>query len=424
MKKETMINLLRHFSRILAGLLFLYSGFVKGIDPLGSAYKFNDYFEAFGLSFMMPISLSLSFFLSAAEFLLGAALITGLRMRVFAWLSLLFMSFFTILTFYLAIKNPVSDCGCFGDAIILTNWQTFYKNLIINIFVGFVFFQREHYKRLWSSILEYIMLAIIFVSFILFSWYNYNHLPLIDYRPYKVGTHIPSAMLVPEGAAVDVYKTIFYYKNLKTGEVKEFNDKNYPWQDTLNWSFSSYESKLVSKGFEPTIHDFSLKTNSGIDTTEQILAAQGYTFFLVSYELDVANYNALVKADEFAIAAAKKGLGFYCLTSATAESIEAFKIKSNVHYSFLSTDKIPLKTIVRSNPGLVLIKGGTILANWHYNDIPSTKFLDGDIMSELMNSSRERSETYFFWFIVATCFLTLSISGTVLSKICFKKKNK
>ncbi|OFY89845.1 MAG: hypothetical protein A2236_03880 [Bacteroidetes bacterium RIFOXYA2_FULL_33_7] len=208
---------IRLISRLFVGLLFTFSGFVKSVDPLGSTYKFTDYFTAFGMGWAESLSLPLAIILSTAEFIVGLNLIFGFRIKISAWLALLFMAFFTPLTLVLAIDNPVTDCGCFGDALILTNWKTFWKNIIILIPTLIVFFGRAKIKSYFSTIAQWSISVFLIVLIVGFQFYNLKHLPVIDFRPYSVGSYLPDKMVYPENAAPDEYKTLFYYKNTKTG---------------------------------------------------------------------------------------------------------------------------------------------------------------------------------------------------------------
>ena len=200
------MNFIKHLSRIIFGITFIFSGFVKGIDPFGSAYKFTDYFNAMGLEGLLWAAFSLGIILAFAEFMIGVAFLFNWWMKLFSWLGLFFMAFFLPLTLWIALKNPVTDCGCFGDALVITNWETFYKNIILVIFALIVFKYRnakksdtqKKYSFLLSSIAGIVYIAIVFQS--------YNHLPLFDFRPFKVGVNIPDAMSTPEGSPKEIYE--------------------------------------------------------------------------------------------------------------------------------------------------------------------------------------------------------------------------
>jgi len=374
------MKIVRLISRLFVGLLFMFSGFVKAIDPLGSTYKFTDYFRAFGMEWAEPIALALGFLLSAAEFIIGFGLFFNLKLKFSSWGALLFMLFFTPLTLILAIYNPVTDCGCFGDALKITNWQTFWKNIIILIPTIIVFISKNKIK---SFLTPKFQLAILFVAFIginLFSYYCYSHLPIIDFRPYKIGTHIPDKMIVPEGAPQDVYETIFKYQNLKTKEIKEFNQTNYPWQDTLNWKWVDSKSILIKEGYHAPIHDFVIESPEDGDITDLILEDENYSFLLIAYKLPESSTANQKEINELANFCNKTGYKFYCVTSSGEEEINKFKSINNVQYAFCSADEITLKTMIRSNPGLVLLKKGTVIGKWHNNDIPTIEEFKSSIL--------------------------------------------
>jgi uncharacterized membrane protein YphA (DoxX/SURF4 family) len=363
------MKILHMISRIVVGIVFVFSGFVKAIDPLGSTYKFTDYFNAFGLGFISPVVLPLAILLSSVELLMGISLLLGYRMKVTSWAVILFMSFFTVLTFILALTNPVTDCGCFGDALILTNWQTFGKNIVLMMFVIIIFRDRKYYQQIIGTVTEWSVLGLFFAGTVVLSVYNLNHLPFIDFRPFSKGANIPAEMIVPENMPADIYDTKLLYKNKASGKQEIFSIENFP-DDSL-WEFVSQESKLVSKGYEPPIHDFSISAPNGHDITEIVLKNPGYTFLLVSYNLNKANQEGLSKADKLnKIAQSLDNLNFYALTASTNADTRKVIDKLKLSYDFNNVDETVLKTIIRANPGLLLIKNGTVLANWHYNDFP------------------------------------------------------
>ncbi|HBL77410.1 MAG: hypothetical protein A2W90_21425 [Bacteroidetes bacterium GWF2_42_66] len=369
------MKIVQQLTRILLGITFVFSGFVKGIDPWGSAYKFTDYFTSFGWDSLVNLAFPLGILLAAAEFAIGVALIFKLWMRFTSWVALLFMAFFTALTLYIAITNPVTDCGCFGDALVLTNWQTFYKNLVFIGLAIFIFRNRTKYENKDGMILPLVFSGMTLIVYFYFVDYSYNHLPLIDFRPYKVGTNIPEAMQIPEGAPKDVYKTIFKYKNKETGKIKTFTEENYPWQDTLLWEYVSMESKLVKAGYKAPIHDFRMESEGGEDVKDFFLYDEGYTFILVAYNLLKTNREAMQKVNELAKHASANNMQFIGMTSSARDEINSFVTETGASFEFFNCDEITLKTIIRSNPGLLLLKKGTIIAKWHYNDIPDDKKL-------------------------------------------------
>lgn len=363
-----------HVARVLLGLVFIFSGFVKGIDPWGIAYKFTDYLNAWGMESLTSLAFPLGILLSVSEFVIGIALLFNVFISLFSLFALLVMGFFTVLTLVVAIQNPVTDCGCFGDALILTNWQTFYKNILFSAFAIIVFAYRRKYRPQHFQLIPPIMGVATVAVFLYLIDYSYNHLPIIDFRPYKIGVNIPEGMAVPENAPQDVYENTFYYKNKNTGEVKQFNQDNYPWQDTINWEFESMDDPvLVQKGYEPPIHNFIIETPDGEDIKDFFLYDENYTFFFISHNLEKADLSNIDTINKLAHYSEKNGINFIGLTSSVPENIEQFIHENNIPFKLFNADEITLKTMIRSNPGLILIKNGTILDKWHYNDFPSVE---------------------------------------------------
>ncbi|MFZ0281276.1 MAG: BT_3928 family protein, partial [Bacteroidales bacterium] len=251
-------------SRVVTGLMFMFSGIVKAVDPLGSTYKFQDYFQAFGMDFLLPLALPLAILLCTAEFVSGFAVLSGYRQKTGIWGVLILMLIFTPLTLVLAINNPVSDCGCFGDAIHLTNWQTFGKNIFLLIFTLILFAGRKNVPVHFSPVKEWTLISGLAVLFVVFSLLNLKYLPLLDFLPYKTGNNIPEQMTIPEGKPVDEYKTTFIYE--KEGQTKEFTLENYPANDST-WKFVDQKSVLIKKGYLPPVHDFVITTAEGEDIT-------------------------------------------------------------------------------------------------------------------------------------------------------------
>ncbi len=371
------MKFLLNICRILIGLVFIFSGFVKGIDPLGSDYKFTDYFNAFGMSWMNFSALFFSFLLSMAEFIIGICLFLNIKTKLASWGALLFMAVFTLLTLILAIKNPVTDCGCFGDALVLTNWETFFKNIILLVMVLLVFFNRNRFKSIFNVLEQSVILTGSIIFMFCIEMYSYRHLPILDFRPYAVGANITEGMTTPEGAPHDEYSTTLKYKNKNTGEIKEFDESNFPWQDTLNWEFHSSSQKLLKEGYKAPIHDFVIEHPEYGDITEEVLNDDDYTFLVVSYKLSKASAEAQDKLNKLAAYASENGYRFYGLTASNADEITDFVHKYNVNYSFCATDEIQLKTVIRSNPGLVILKKGTIIDKWGHRDIPDADELKG-----------------------------------------------
>lgn len=404
------MKIIRNICRLLLGLVFIYSGFVKGIDPLGSTYKLTDYFSAFSMSWLSVASLAFSIMLSVLEFIIGICLVLNLKIKWASIGTLIFMSIFTPLTLFIAIKNPVSDCGCFGDALVITNWETFFKNVILSVCAVVTFIYRDKFKSPWLVIDQYFWIISSTIFIIGLSSYSYKHLPIIDFRPYSTGVNISDEMTIPEGAPTDEYKSIFKYRNLKTGEIKEFDETNYPWKDTVNWEYSDIKQEIIKEGFRPKINDFTLIHPLNGDISEQILNNQGYTFLLISYNITKYDNSNQENINKIAAFCQENGYDFYCVTSSLEADTQQFARENNTNYEFCNMDETQLKTIIRSNPGLLLLKNGTIIKKWHCNDIPDiSEFKNKNILSYCLKNSEKKNNDKTILIIVLVWLLGLSI---------------
>ena len=400
------MRLVKNLCRIIVGIVFIYSGFVKGIDPLGSDYKFTDYFNAFGMGWMNATTLFFSFALSLVEFLIGIALLFNLWVSRMAWGSLLFMAFFTPLTLVLALTNPVSDCGCFGDAMILTNWQTFWKNIILLLLAIMIFVYRKEYKSSLPLMGQFSFLTLAGAGMLCLSIYCYRHLPVLDFRPYAVGKNITEGMRLPEGAKPDQYEVTLKYKNKQTGEVQSFTEENYPWQDTLNWEYESSSERLVKKGYITPIHDLVIEHPTLGNITEEILEDDNHTILAVAYNLTQSDVQYQPAINRLAEYAQEKGIRFYGLTSSSERDIETYKKRYHVPYEFCTADEIQLKTMIRSNPGVIILREGTILDKWAGKDVPDVKELqDTDLTAYCVYSREQMQRIYLVYSIILLFFV-------------------
>jgi uncharacterized membrane protein YphA (DoxX/SURF4 family) len=367
------MKIIRNVSRIIIGLVFIFSGTVKAIDPLGSAYKFHDYFQAFNIGFLNSLSLPLAIFLCTAEFIVGFSVITGFRHRTGRWGVLILMIIFTPLTFILALTNPVSDCGCFGDAIHLTNWQTFGKNVVLIILAIALYVERKQVKDLYNKTLEWFIIAGVIVLFIFFSLWNLRYLPVIDFLPYKKGVKIADQMVIPPGVSADEYRTTFVYE--KNGIKKEFNLNNYPGNDST-WKFVDQKSVLIKSGYKPPIHDFIITSLNGEDLTQKVLSYQGYSVLMISKKLVEAGSKRLTEGIELGKYCMARGINFYILTSSGTDEVRSY----NNGLEFCSVDETTLKTMIRANPGYILLKDGTILGKWSWSNVPEEEWFSRQII--------------------------------------------
>jgi uncharacterized membrane protein YphA (DoxX/SURF4 family) len=352
-----------NISRILIGTVFVFSGFVKGVDPLGFGYKLEDYFIAFNWQFLIPFALFFSIVLCTIEFVTGIMMLCNLRLKITSWLLLTMMVFFTLLTLNDALYSPVPDCGCFGDAIKLTNWQTFYKNLVLLPLAIIVFTYRNKFNPFTSSRNQWLIAGIFVALFAGFSYRCYSHLPVIDFTEWKTGHK-----LYPDNPKPVKYFLI--YKNKKSGEEKEYLSPNYPFNDSTwmaQWEFVSQRVEDPNMYYGKSL---IISDTSGNNVTESIIRNPDYQLIVNSYDLSKADKQAFLKLNDFCAKAYTDNIATAVLVSSTPADIAKYVKENKLHLDFYTSDDIALKTIVRSNPGLLLMKDGVILKKWHYNDFP------------------------------------------------------
>ena len=398
--KSILVNL----SRILLALTFIFSGFVKAIDPLGSQYKIAEYLEAVQLSAYIPdwAQLMLSVGLSAIEFTLGVLLLLAIRRRLASKLSLIMMVVMTLVTLWLTVSNPIQDCGCFGDAIHLTNTQTFIKNLILLTAAIILACWPLYQVRFVSKTNQWIAFYFTIVFIVTASTLSLYHLPIFDFRPYYIGQNIKKGMEIPKGAKLTTYKTTFICE--KNGVTKEFTENDYPYNDST-WVFKDTHQEILEKGYEPPIHDFSITDEkTGEDLTDSILTKDGYTFLLIAPVLERADDSNFGEIDAIYEYAKENGYGFYGLTASTDKAVKHWRDITGAEYPFYATDGTTLKTIIRSNPGLVLLYKGTIINKWSHNDLPKQAELNAPL--SLIEIGREpENETWTKIVLILICYI-------------------
>lgn len=357
-----------NIARLIVGLLFIFSGFIKANDPLGFAYKLEDYFAVFNLTSLNSFALTISIAICIIEIVLGISVLLGTLINLTASLLLLMIVFFTLLTGYSAITGSVTDCGCFGDAIKLTPWQSFIKDVILLLLIELIFIKKNYVSPLLSKMASSFILITATLISTSFTLLCYHYLPFIDFRPYKVGNNIHELMQIPEGAAIDVFEIKFYYKNTNTGEIKEFTASNLPTGN--EWSFHDRKETLIKEGYKPPIHDFSIMDESGEDFAESILTNPDNNFMLIAYDLKNSSLKNKEKIHNIIEECKKQNIRFIALTASTADEVAAFKQQYGIDTEFYFCDATALKTVVRSNPGLLLLKKGTVINMWHCNKFP------------------------------------------------------
>jgi hypothetical protein len=307
-----------------------------------------------------------------AEFISGFSVITGMRQKTGIWGVLILLAIFTPLTFILALTNPVSDCGCFGDAIHLTNWQTFGKNIVLLSLLIVLFRGRNKYEHVFRKATEWIIISIAVILFIIFSLANLRYLPVIDFLPYKTGVKIADKMIIPDGAPADQYNTTFIYE--KNGVKKNFSLNDYPANDST-WKFIDQKSVLLKKGYVPPIHDFIITSLGGEDITRQILASQDYSVLMISKKLNEAGKKHLEDGFLLGNYCRTTGIDFYILTSSGTEEVRSYENG----LTFCTADETTLKTMIRANPGYILIKNGIILGKWSWANVPEDEWFGKQI---------------------------------------------
>lgn len=352
---------LRIVSRVIIGITFMFSGFVKGVDPMGTMYKIEDYFVAYHLDWAMPLAIYLSFALVTLEFIIGVFLLLNIRMKEVTWVLTALMSFFTLVTLYDALFNPVPDCGCFGEAIKLTNWQTFYKNIVLMVFTLILVFTAKYSKKTFPLKMERTAGVLFTLAFLMFVFYNHQNLPAIDFREWKEGRNMKQS-----GKA----KYYLVYKNKTSGETRAYLSSELPYNDSTwmeNWEFvkQKIDYSQVNRKHHLQIVDYN-----GNDHTREIVENPNYQFIITSHSLDKAKAGALRRAAALYDSLSNKGYDFVVLTSSLKERSMEFQANYNTDIGIYQADDIELKTMVRANPGMILLKNGIILEKWHHSNLP------------------------------------------------------
>ena len=376
-KQYKVIGICTTVCRFILAVVFVFSGFVKAIDPLGTQYKIQDYLTAFGWSDVFPdyFAFCASMLLGVLEFCLGVYMFFGIRRIIAPRAVVLVMSVMTPLTFWIALDNPVSDCGCFGDAIVLSNWATFWKNVVLLAMSIVVLKWRKHISPLVTTRFDWVIALYGFLYVFSMAIYCYRELPVFDFRPYHIGANIRRGMEIPEGEKPSKVETHFILQ--KDGVEKEFTIDNYP---DSTWTFVDSKLVVVEKGYEPTIHDFEIRRWEDMeDITEQVLSDENYTFLLVTHQLSLADDSAIDLINELYDYSLMHGYAFYCLTASEEEDILRWQENTGAEYPFCIMDDITLKTMIRSNPGLMLLKEGTVIRKWSKNSFPDEYQLNGSL---------------------------------------------
>lgn len=418
MGKSTVKSILVNVCRLVLAVTFIFSGYVKAIDPLGTQYKLYDYAGAVGVSAWVPdwLTLASSVGLSALEFCLGIFLLFAIHRRLASRLTLVFMVVMTLVTLWLFVANPIEDCGCFGDALKLTNGQTFAKNLVLLACAAVVAWQPLRMMRFISESSQWIVVNYSILFIVVSSLWSLYTLPTFDFRPYHVGADIRKGMEIPEDAPQPQFETTFIME--KDGVQQEFSLDNYP---DSTWTFIDSKTIQTEKGYVPPIHDFSITLReSDEDITDQVLSRAGYTLLLIAPHLERAddtNFGEINQLHEYAI---EHDIPFYCLTASTDKPIRRWIELTGAEYPFCTTDETTLKTMIRSNPGLMLLRDGVVAAKWSHNQLPTVERL----LSPTTSSTPGKIVEILLWFVLPLTLLTLADRTWAWTKWIRRKRNK
>lgn len=392
--------------RFVLAATFIFSGYVKAIDPLGTLYKLKDYAAAMSLNGLLPdwALVGVAIALGALEFALGVFMLFAVRRHVVSRITLAFMTAMTALTLWIFVADPVKDCGCFGDALKLTNGETLLKNIVLSACAALVAWRPVDMARFISRSNQWIVRYYTVAYIVITSVYCLYTLPIFDFRPYHVGMNIKQGMEIPEGAEQPEFESTFLLR--KNGETREFTLDNYP---DSTWEYVDTRTVQTKKGYEPPIHDFALTScDTGEDITEQVLTKKGYTFLLVSPRLAVADDSNFGDIDQIYEYAEENGADFYCVTASANDEIERWRDLTGAEYQFCNADETTLKTMIRSNPGLMLLKDGTIIGKWSHNALPQTDDLTAPLQQLTIGKAQNDSATERLLIVLLTFFMPLS----------------
>ena len=424
---QRLLKMIVNLCRIIVAVTFIFSGFVKAIDPIGTQYKLQDYLGAIGMAGILPnwTLLAVAVFLAAIEFCIGIFLLFAIQRRLISKLTVAFMGFMTMVTVWIVMADPVKDCGCFGDALHLTNTETLIKNIVLLVCSLAIMYRPLAMFRFVSKSNQWIVTNYTIVFILVSSGLSLYYLPIFDFRPYHIGVNIPRGMEIPKGAKLPQFKTTFIME--KNGQRKEFTLDNYP---DASWKFIDSKTVQTSEGYIPPIHDFSITDNkTGLDLTNSVLSHKGYTFLLIAPHLETADDSNFGDIDRLYEYAQSYDIPFYCLTASTTKAIKRWIDLTGAEYSFCITDEAVLKTIIRSNPGLLLLKDGTIINKWSHNNLPNEAKLSRPISQSSLGKMPKDSVPgkileIVLWFILPLTLLTLADRLWAWSKWVRLKEHK
>ena len=377
--------------RLLVGILFIISGLIKANDTTGFGYKLDEYWYVFHIPFLNPISVYLAMFICVVEIGLGISLLLGTFRKITLNLLILMIVFFTFLTFYSAYFDKVKECGCFGDAIKLTPWQSFSKDIALCILIGILWLNRKFIKPLWleDGRGERILYGGIILS-VVFTIYCWYYLPVVDFLPYAVGKDIVKQMTIPPGAPVDKLEMKFIYQKdgkdyfISMNQLDSFSKR----PDFETYKYIDRKDVLISKGYEPPIHDFVIYAdvqggNGRMEVTKTFLDQKGFKLVIAHQILETSNLKSQKDIIKLVQEISKHGIQIWGLTSSSSEVIEKYKKDNGVNYNFYAADGTMLRTMIRANPGILLLKDNVIIGKW-----PGTMTPSANDIIELMKNTK------------------------------------
>ena len=383
-----MKNIGLNFSQGFVGLLFILSGLIKANDPMGFGYKLQEYFDVFHIPFLGEFATGIAMLLCIVEIVLGALLLFGLWSKQVTLALLLTIIFFTFLTFVSAVFKVVTSCGCFGDAIPLTPWQSFAKDVVLLLMIVYLYLNRAKIVPFAGAakLRTAILIGVTAVS-LAFTLYTYYTLPIVDFLPYKVGNNVPALMKIPPGEKGDEYEIVYQMKHKTSGETKSMNDKAYMssgiWEDD-NWEIvGDPERRLVKKGYEVKIKDLNISDASGTDYTKELIENPYYNLAVVAYDLRKTDTAAFGPINAIALKAAEEfNVRTVLLTSNSAQDAQAFSKQHKLFIEVFFADAVPLKSMVRSSPGLLLFKNGVVVDKWSAAFLPDYEELKAQYLNK------------------------------------------
>ncbi len=361
-------RILTRICRLIISITFIFSGFTKVIDPWGTAIKINEYLAIYGLEELSGASMALSIWLCGAEMMMGCMMLFKVRIRMVSLFSFCSMIFFTVLSFLSATVLPVEDCGCFGDAIHLTPWQTFFKNLVLMPISTWLWWRYRNDKIFAFNLRELIAAIVIFSSIMTLGAYCYYHLPLIDFRPYKVGVNIYEEMHAAHSASADELQTVLVYRNIETGDLQEFTLDDVEWQDETKWEWVDTVVSGDVMEVRSMIEEFSLRDLTA-DCTEELLTLPGRLYMICVTDFDRVSRSCERRLGDLVRRAAAQEARIICITPASLREQAEVSFDGAPAVPCYNIDATTMKTMLRARTGVVTLDDGVIADKRNCRDV-------------------------------------------------------